>query len=58
LKEVWFMARLDRSASPIDAVNSFAEQAPPTAALFSGNIITGPHAMVADEHPWSEKAAD
>ena len=56
--EDWFIARMDRSAAPIEIVSPFAGEPLPPAASFGGIIITGSHDMVTEKHAWSEKTAD
>jgi GMP synthase (glutamine-hydrolysing) len=55
--EDWFIARMDRSAAPIEIVSPFLGQSLPSVASLGGIVITGSHAMVTDRHPWSEKTA-
>lgn len=55
--EDWFIARMDRSAAPIETVSPFSGESLPQAASFGGIIITGSHDMVTEKHPWSEKTA-
>lgn len=55
--EDWFIARMDRSAAPIETVSPFAGESLPSAASFGGIIVTGSHDMVTEKHPWSEKTA-
>ncbi len=55
--EDWFLARMDRSAAPIQTVSPFSGQRLPQTASYGGIIITGSHDMVTEKHPWSERTA-
>ncbi len=55
--EDWFIARMDRSAAPIETVSPYSGESLPQAVSFGGVIITGSHDMVTEKYPWSEKTA-
>jgi GMP synthase (glutamine-hydrolysing) len=55
--EDWIIARLDRSAAPIETVCPYAGESLPASISLGGIIITGSHDMVTEKHPWSEKTA-
>jgi GMP synthase (glutamine-hydrolysing) len=56
--EDWFIARMDRSAGPIETISPYLGAPLPAVSSFGGIIITGSHDMVTDKHDWSEKTAD
>ena len=53
----WFIARMDRSAGPIETVSAFSGGPLAAPTTFGGIIITGSHDMVTEKRVWSEKTA-